>query len=184
MKMRTDVLNAAALRLRWIWRQRMGWAGAGGVAMAVAAVTAALAGQTLQSQREALLRQHVVRLDAQVKLSNATPGPDPRDAAWLAIPLDAQRGAQMSTLLTLLKRSRAEVTGAQYRLEDTEPGLRRLRVTLPVSGAYSSLRTLVAELLNSLPNASLDGFDVEREADSGVVSGRLRLSLFFRRDTK
>lgn len=184
MKLRTDVFKAAALRLRWIWRQRMGWVGAGGVAMAAAAVAAALAGQALQSQREALLRQHALRLDASVKMVSATPGPDPRDTAWLAIPVDAQRGAHLSTLLALLKRSRAEVTGAQYRLEDVEPGLRRLRVTLPVRGAYSSLRGLVVELLNGLPNAALDGFDVEREADSGTVSGRLRLSLFFRQEAK
>lgn len=184
MKLRTDKLIAAALRLRWVWRQRMGLAGAGGVAMALAAVAAALAGQALQTQREALLRQHAVRLDTSVRLTSAAPGADPRDAAWLAIPVDAQRGANLSTLLALLKRSRAEVTGAQYRLEDAEPGLRRLRVTLPVRGAYSSVRALVVELLNGLPNAALDGLDLEREADSGTVSGRLRLSLFFRRHAK
>lgn len=184
MMARPERLVAALLRWRWVWQQRMGWPGAAGAALLLAAVAATGAGQALQAQRETLLRQHVARLDASVKVASSTPGPDPRDAAWMAIPVEGQRGAQLSTLLSLLKRSRAEAHGAQYRLEDTEPGLRRLHVTLPVRGSYASVRSLVAELMNTLPNASLDGMDLEHETEGGTVSGQLRLSLFFRRDPR
>jgi len=169
---------------RWLALHRVGWLGALGVALAAAAVALAVATQRLEQERSQLLQRHVAFLDASVRVSAGTPGSaqrDPRDALWEALPSDARRGATVAQLLKLLESAKVEVSGAQYRMEDAGAGLRRLRVTVPVSGAYGGVRSLVVNVLNGLPNAALDGFELDREPDGGLLTGQLRLSLFFRK---
>jgi hypothetical protein len=167
---------ALAIRWRrWSWflRHQLGLAGA---------VAAATATQWLDEQRRHVLHKHVAQLDASARLSQvAAPAIDPRDVAWQAIPGDAERGAVLARLLATLEQARVEVSGAQYRLED-EAGLRRLRVTVPVRGGYAGVRALAVSVLNGMPNAALDGLELDRDAEAVVVNGRLRLSLFFRKE--
>lgn len=171
-------------RAHWLAVQRVGWVGALGLGLAVAAALLAVASSQLETERSRLLRQHVEFLDRSARVTLAADGParrDPRDALWEALPPDARRGATVAELLRLLETAKVEVSGAQYRLEDTEAGLRRLRVTVPVRGGYGGVRNLVVTVLNGLPNAALDGFELDREADDSLLTGQLRLSLFFRK---
>lgn len=178
----------AALHLRWrrwSWfaQRQFGLAGAAGAVLVLAAAAAALATGALEDRRQALLHDYALRLDAQSRVTSArTDAVDPRDAAWQAIPADAERGAAVARLLRLLEAAPVQASGAQYRLEDGEAGLRRLRVTVPVRGGYAGVRALAARVLEALPHAALDGVDLEREAGSSELNGRLRLSLFFRRE--
>lgn len=170
-------------RARWQAVTQLGWHGALGLVLALAAVAAAVVAHDFEAERERLLRRHVADLDARTRLGAAGPAaPDARDVAWRDLPPDRRRGATVVELLKLLEAARVEVSSAQYRLEDAPAGLRRLRVTLPVRGGYAGLRALVARVLNQMPNAALDGFELDRGEASSQVDGQLRLSLFFRRE--
>jgi hypothetical protein len=86
-------------------------------------------------------------------------------------------------LLVLLGKGGVSADQAEYSAEDVEPGLVRLRVVLPVEGGYGPMRRLVAEVLNAMPYAALDVLELERSSATAVsLNGRLRLSLFFRRE--
>lgn len=171
-------------RMQWRAVRQLGWHGALGLVLMAAALAAALAGRGFEAERQQLLQRHVADLDARVRVSAAAASApmDPRDAAWQALPADSRRGATVAQLLRLLEAARVEVRGAQYRLEDSGAGLRRLRVTVPVRGGYAGVRSLAVTVLNRLPNAALDGFELDSDDENAQLTGQLRLSLFFRKE--
>jgi hypothetical protein len=181
-------LAAAVNRLRWQWRHKLGWPGVLALLLLLAAAAMALAVRpNLQERQRQMLRAQVARLDATAKVADAasaaTAQRDPRDAARDQLPPVAQRGQSVAQLLRLLEEAKLTAKRGEYSVEDQAPGLVRLRVTLPVSGGYGPMRELVAALLNDMPNLALDSMDFERGADAaGLVSGHLRLSLFFRKE--
>jgi hypothetical protein len=182
-------LRASVNRLRWQWQRQLGWPGALCLLLLLAAAVMAVAVRpNLQDRQRELLRAHVARLDATVKVADAasaaTAQRDPRDAARDLLPPLAQRGKSVARLLKLLEEAKLTAQRGEYSVEDQAPGLVRLRVSLPVSGGYGALRELVATLLNDMPHVALDSMDLERAADGGgQVSGHLRLSLFFRKES-
>jgi hypothetical protein len=182
-------LRARINSLRWWWLQRMGWAGSAALAALLAALVMAFVvrPQLADSQR-ALLRTHVARLDKATRLASAASAAtalrDPRDAARDALPPLTSRGASIGVLTKLLGQTRVSSERAEYVAEDQEPQLSRLRITLPVRGDYGAVRELIARMLNQMPNAALDEVQLERLGIAGdEVSGSLRISLFFRRET-
>jgi hypothetical protein len=179
--------RARVNRMRWWWRRRMGWAGALAMLVLIAAAVVfwAVRPAIAASQRD-LLRAHVARLDATARLRGAAPDAgqrDPRDAVRDAFPPVSRRGESIATLLALLEQGRVSADRAEYVAQDEEPGLVRVRMTLPIEGGYGAARQLIAAVLNGLPHAALDGLDLERPSESGErLSGQLRFSLFFRKE--
>jgi hypothetical protein len=179
--------RARTNRVRWWWRRRMGWPGA--VAVLLLLASAALSWvvrPTIASSQRDMLRAHVARLDAAARLREAGPVAgerDPRDAVRDALPMASRRAESIATLLALLAKAKATADRAEYVAEAENPGLVRVRVTLPIEGSYGSARELIASILNTLPHAALDSVELERPADAGDhLTGQLRLSLFFRRE--
>jgi hypothetical protein len=181
-------LRAAANRLSWQWQRQLGWPGLLALALLLATAALALAVRpNLQERQHQVQRAQLARLDSSAKVADAASAAqsqrDPRDAARDQLPLVAQRGQSVSQLLRMLEEAKLTAKRGEYSVEDQAPGLVRLRVTLPVSGGYGPLRELVATLLNEMPHLALDSMDFERGADAGgLVSGHLRLSLFFRKE--
>jgi hypothetical protein len=174
-------------RLRWWWLRRMGWPGLAALLLVLVAgglewgVRPAIARQNAQ-----LLHEHVARLDAAARLraSAANVGQrDPRDQLRDSLPPVSQRGESVAALLRLLEVAQLSADRAEYTAEEMEPGLVRLRITVPVQGGYGATRELIASLLNELPNAALDRVELARPAaGANKLSGQLYLSLFFRRE--
>jgi HAMP domain-containing protein len=174
-------------RWRWRWQRQMGWPGAIALALLLAALLlAAWVSPTIEVSRSELLRQQVARIEANGKFAAATTPPptrDPRDAARDALPSLRQRGQSVAELLNLLGTSKAVAEQAEYANEEMEPGLERLRIVLPVEGSYREVRQLVVGVLNAMPNAALDSMQLERASDTDdALTGKLRLSLFFRKE--
>ncbi len=172
--------------LRWWWTFHLGLPGLLAVVLAVVALVMALAvrpglsraladQQTLLATRQAAQAQRAAALPAADQ-------PEPHEA-WLArLPAERQRGETIATLLRLLDKAGVAVSSADYVAEDAEPGLVRVRVTMPFKGGYAATRNLLASVLNTLPNAALDGMALDRSADGAdALAGQLRLSLFFRK---
>jgi hypothetical protein len=180
-------MRARANRLRWWWGQQLGWPAGLGVALLLGAAWLLLVVRPgYDSTLQALLRAHVATLDSAsrgpVAVSSAG-SRDPRDAMRDSWPSVAARGESIAQLVKLLEREGVVADRAEYTTEDQEPGLARLRITVPVEGRYADLRALIAAVLNGLPHAALDGLQLERqEGDASRLSGTLRLSLFFRQE--
>lgn len=172
-------------RLRWWWHRQLGWAGTAALLLLAAAllVSAALR-PWAQSERRELLRAHVARLDANARTRGAATAPvrDPRDALRDELPALDQRGRVIADFLAVAARAHVPLPQAEYALEEQEPGLSRLRVSVPVSDSYAHVRGLIAAVLDRLPNAALDTLEMEAAGDDGVLDCRLRFSLYFRRE--
>jgi hypothetical protein len=58
-----------------------------------------------------------------------------------------------------------------------------MHATLPLSSSYEQARLLMAAVLNEVPNAALDALELERSRDDpNLLTGRLRVSFFFREE--
>jgi type VI protein secretion system component VasK len=71
---------------------------------------------------------------------------------------------------------------AEYRVTRTGAGpLMRYQISLPLRGDYVALHAWLSEVLNTLPNASLDDISLKREdAGQTLLDARLRLTVFMR----
>ena len=179
----------------------MGWTGAAALlllALAVLAATvlrpaidAARRGVQPPALTPALSQGEREQERSALELSAANPAAlppaalaaDPREHIKHMLPPLAQRGETVAHLLDLAASAGVLVERAEYAADDQEPGLSRLRITLPFEGSYAQTRAAIAHLLNGLPNAALDAVNIERpNADVKALAATLRLSLYFRKD--
>jgi len=106
----------------------------------------------------------------------------PRDPLSQWLPEVALRGKDVGALLATAKRSHLAVERADYTVESVSGApLTRLHANLPVSGSYSDVRRFIAEVLNSMPNATLESLQLERpDAQAAQLQATLRIVLFYR----
>jgi hypothetical protein len=165
----------------------MGWPGLLALGLCAAgAVIAWVVRPAIATSRSEMLREHVATLGSsapQVPAAANAAVRDPRDSLRDSLPSVASRGRVVGELLTLLATAGVSADEAEYNADEFEPGLVRLRVVLPVKGDYVPMRRFVFEILNAMPYAALDAFELERSTTDGTaLTGRLRFSLFFRRE--
>ncbi|MBS0437454.1 MAG: hypothetical protein JSR75_21630 [Proteobacteria bacterium] len=177
-----------ARRLRWWWHCQLGWPGSIALVLLAAAL---LLGAGLrpwtESQRRELLREQIARLEAQARARAAAPAVrrDPRDALRDALPTLDQRGRVIADFLAAAARAQVPLAQAEYALEEQEPALSRLRISVPVSDSYARVRGLIGTVLESLPNAALDSLEMEAAGGEGAaLDSRLQFSLWFRREVQ
>jgi len=70
----------------------------------------------------------------------------------------------------------------EYRVvTETKTPWQRYQITLPARGAYPAMRSWLAEVMQSVPAASLDELGLRRElASEPVVEARVRLTIYRR----
>lgn len=185
---RMSALHARTNRLRWWWQHRMGVTGAVALALtALALLLSAWLQPSIATARRELAREQMAQQEALARrpATVAALGPvDAREQMHAVIPLLRQRGESVARLLDLAAGSGVVFERGEYAVENQEPDLSRLRITLPVAGSYGQIRAAIARLLNGLPNAALDAIDIERpNPDAPALGATLRLSLYFRKDT-
>jgi len=178
--------QARLRQLAWWWRLNLGLPGLAALALLLAAAILALGVRPgIASARTLALGVSTQREQAAARLSQArlvASQRDPREDWVDALPADTRRSATVVRLMALLHASPLTADTADYVAEAQEPGLLRVRVTVPLNGSYGQARKLVAAILDGLPNAALDGLELEQQPDDDkALSGQMRLSLFFRR---
>jgi hypothetical protein len=139
----------------------------------------------LERSRAENLRLQVQRLAALAKSrpANTSNERDPRDAWRDGLPGWSQRSQVIRKLLAASKASRVEFERADYTSETKEPGIVHMQATLPLATSYEQVRQVMAAVLNDVPNAALDALELERSRDDpNLLTGRLRVSFFFRGD--
>jgi hypothetical protein len=168
-------------------RLRLGWPGALGAALFVAAIGFLLfVLEPLERRRAALLEE-----------AHQTLRKGPRADVRL-IPVSAQQGRlaafyaffersdpltdQLARLHSVARQSGVEPRVADYRLAD--PGRLRLAeytVTMPVSGSYAEVRAFLENALDQVPVLVLDHVSMRRKRIADPqVEAEVRFTLFLR----
>jgi hypothetical protein len=88
---------------------------------------------------------------------------------------------ELERLHRLARGARLELAQGEYRLERRAAGLWAYRVTLPVRGSYSEVRSFISAVLKDMPGASIDALRFDRKkADDAQLEAQLRLTLYVR----
>lgn len=88
---------------------------------------------------------------------------------------------ELERLHRLARGARLELAQGEYRLERRPAGLWAYRVTLPVRGSYSEVRSFISAVLKEMPGASLDALRFDRKkAGDAQLEAQLRLTLYVR----
>ncbi|ACB34882.1 putative transmembrane protein [Leptothrix cholodnii SP-6] len=175
------------------WQLALGRPGLLGLVLVALAVYAVVVqGPALrQEQRELLARQQEAAREPVVskrRLTPASTAPQLLDS----LPSASQRGADLARLIEISRRTEVELTRGDYSIEklsaSNEPGAQldnvsQWRLQLPVRGSYKQLRRFIAELLNSVPHAALDGLQIDRpDTQQPWLETTLRVTLYYRGD--
>lgn len=182
--------------LRWAMRRvqyRLGWPG-----MALAALLAAtvclvavwlvpLQAEVAQLQQQLQAQEAALRLHPQPQRQPVS-SPEQALAHELA-EFDArfsgiqQLPDELGVLFRLAEGHGLHVVKGEYSLSEKKQGsVRRFEANVPVHGSYQSVKALVLDILDALPNVALAELGFERgEAMEDEVKTRLRLVFFIRK---
>jgi hypothetical protein len=109
--------------------------------------------------------------------------PDPRDAARDAWPASGQVADTLARLAAVGGHGVQNLSLGAPVVEAVAPALLRVRSAMQFSAPYADARGLLATVLNTMPNASLDELSLERQDDADpVLRCRVSWSLYFRQD--
>ena len=137
-----------------------------------------------QERTLAALVQERVQVELAVHQRGKNPsGPSgERNPLPQALPDVATRGKDIGALLASARRSELVVERADYAVESVAGApLTRLHANLPVTGSYANIRKFIAEVLNAMPNATLESVQLERtDTQSARLQATLRIVLFYR----
>ena len=88
---------------------------------------------------------------------------------------------QLETVYSLAREAKLDLTQGEYRLEKRDAGLLAYRITLPIRGSYTQIRSFVASVLKEMPIASVDALRFERKkAVETQIDAQVRLTIHFR----
>lgn len=89
-------------------------------------------------------------------------------------------GAAAAKLLALARRHGIDLAQAQYQTStDGQAGLQRLQISLPGLAGYAQARAFLQDLLQALPQASVDLFELKRShRDEAMLAFSIKLSLW------
>jgi hypothetical protein len=173
---------------RRLWRL-LGAPGLVGLVLTLLAPLILLGGILPLQNKVASLRQELTQKPAQPVRATPVIPPEKALTAELAtfeerFPTVDQLSDQLDILFELAKKHGLLVDKGEYTLIERAGGaMRRFEVTLPVTGTYPQIRTLLLDALHKLPAAALSDVTLEREkiADSRAKA-TLRFVVFVRRN--
>jgi len=180
---RDAILQSARQARRW------GWPGA--IAVALLAAGAAVALVVVPRFEDRLIETRAAA-DAAERLARRSRGAGQNAAAladpvgtWrAALPEGAGRQRRIATLLALAEANGLVPQRTEFRFStDSALGVARYRVTLPVTGRYSAVRSFVDGALAADPALLLDSVRLSRSsAQVSAVQAELGFSLLMRND--
>jgi hypothetical protein len=91
-----------------------------------------------------------------------------------------QLAASVGKIKAAAVRNGVVLAQGEFRLiKDTEGGLSRYQIVLPVKAGYRNTRAFVRDMLRDLPGCALEEVNFRRDdAQSGVLDTQLRMTLF------
>jgi len=90
-------------------------------------------------------------------------------------------GGELERLYGLARASGLDLLQGEYRVEKRPAGLIAYRITLPVRGNYSQVRSFAGAVLTKMPVASIDGLRFERKKSADAqLDAQFRITVHFR----
>jgi hypothetical protein len=174
-----------------LWHRSLRRFGLPGVAATVLLIgAAALAGWSVQLDQDAeALRQRLEAVTraaaAAAPLVAAAPLPvDQQVSQFVAtFPPVSQTAADLNAVFQSAKRRHIPLNRASYQLNDERNAtLLTLTATFPVTASYRQVKEFAADVLRTLPHASLDELTMSRStAGDAVLDTSVRFSFSYRR---
>jgi Tfp pilus assembly protein PilO len=168
------------------WQRSLGWPGLLGSALlllcAIAYFTLLRPGQTQRERMrgEAMaLQEQVQRIDAPVSVPQGSAAE--QLASFYSFFPDRQTAPEwLGAISQAAKKHGLQLEQGEYRATPQQAGkLIRYSVILPVKGEYGQVRKFIAEVLNSVPHASLEGFALQRQKSTdAMLEAKIRLALY------
>lgn len=176
-----------------LWRHGWAWLLAGLLLLAALLIelwqVRGLRQQLTEAQVSAALPASAARPLPASALTTAALVATPQAQAALAQALGAatgsaadppDTGAAVAKLLALGRRHGIDLAQAQYQTSsDGQAGLQRLQISLPGQAGYAQARAFLQDLLQALPQASVDLFELKRSnRDEATLAFSIKLSLW------
>lgn len=173
-----------------VWRRTLRWLGPRGRLLVVLGVLLlVVVTGTLQLRRDAdrlhaaALVQAATRPDSRTASLPPPPSSGEQVAAFVAtMPPFEQSVGDLDRIFAAAADHKVALLHGEYRLKnDASTSLLSYTVTLPVKSSYGAVKAFTAEVMRSLPYASLDEFRLAREAaDSATLDAVVRFTLVYR----
>lgn len=179
-------------RLVWYSRRllsRLGWPPVIAAALLALIAAAYWAWLLPLQQNIADLRSEAegLRLKVAARKTNAAPNPaDQLNAFYAFFPVDDALTATLDAVYKAAAKENLTLQQGEYRLApETEGKLQRYDLTLPVKGAYPSLRRFIAQVLKDVPAIALESISFNRQGVMDIgVDAQVRFTLYLRAETQ
>lgn len=176
--------------LSGLWHRSLRYAGPSGMVGATLVVAAALIATSLPYLQRT---GHMLRLEVAARsshsraaaIANALPRPQLDDKLGdyvAAFPPVSQNPSDLEAVFASAKRRNIQLPRAEYQFKHApQAPLVTYSVTLPLSSDYGAIRDFTADVLRTLPHASLDELRMHRSASgSKVLETVIRFSFAYR----
>ncbi len=169
--------------------QSLGWPGGAGVLLLGFALVYALAALSPAERERAASRERVERAEARLERfrSGGEALPEPPGlqlrSFHLALPAQLEATEAIDRVYEAAARQSLSLARGEYALViDSETGLARYQILLPVRGTYPQLRVFLGDALDAVPALGLEELDLQRKQISeSQLEGRIRMTLFLSR---
>jgi len=168
-------LTLAAFQLR-----RLGWAGATGIMLIAGALATDLWRVHDAEQRLQAARSEHAALRARLAAGVEAP-PEARLASfYAALRAPAGEATAVEIVHAAARTHGVRLARGDYRLvRDSGGRLWRHQLALPVQASYPQLLAWLADVMNALPGASIDGITLKRNSvESEIVEAQVRLVVY------
>ena len=174
-------LARTARRLSWPLRNRVGLAGAAGLALLLVGASLAAVQVALQPRAQkalAELQRETATLAEQTRQLQASKPPGPAETLK-ALPSPEAYVADLRTLFELATQHRLELERSEHQLlSASDAPLVVVVVTLPLRGSYASLKGFATQAIQQMPHLALQDFRLDRP-DIGALEVRARIRVAF-----
>lgn len=174
-------MNERAALVSW-WLGRLGWPALVAIGLALFALAFHFSGVAPAQAKLAQLQAEIAKVQRKALVPA---GQESRQAARkMAL---QQRFAPMSERESLIQqihetaeRRGVELSNVEYKLVlEAGAPLARCQLLMPVKASYPALRAWLADIMNSMPSAALDEFNLRRDSLAlPMVNGQIKLSLY------
>ena len=131
----------------------------------------------LDAKRTAAERQ---RVRSPLRPVAADSRADQLERFYTLFPPVERLGGELERLYALARTSGLDLLQGEYRVEKRAAGLIAYRITLPVRGSYSQVRSFAGAVLTRMPIASIDGLRFERKKSADAqLDAQFRITVHF-----
>lgn len=181
-------------RARWIlhkWRTRLSREGRLGLGLLLLCLIVYVAVLSPLFSQQQQLQQDISALNRQAHASRKQATAAPATTAEQLIsyyrffPSQKSAPTWLNKIFAAARTQRLDLPEGKYRVVHERAGsLLRYEITLPVTGSYRQLHKFIADVLNEIPVAALDGVTFERsKISNNLINAKFKISLYLGQST-